>query len=301
VVWDDWRPPLFTYSGNVYAQHIGVDGIVDPDWSTDGNRVCTNSGGQGYPFVTSDGSGGYVIAWADYRDGVPTADDDLYAARLTSHGTLATGWPVDGLPICTAPGAQISQAIVSDGNGGAWIAWTDDRGGGYTYDLYAQHLGADGTTAPGGLQNGFAVCMAPGMQVQPKITADGTGGAFLVWYDFRSGTDTDIFAQRLSVNGNSAESIASPIKIRMARPNPTKSATEFIVEIADDGQVSARVYDISGRLIRQLLNSAPLIRGSHRIPWDGRDRQGRDVPSGAYYVKVDAGAAATSHRIVITR
>ena len=45
------------------------------------------------------------------------------------------------------------------------------------------------------------VCTAQGDQVNLAVSADGRGGVFIVWEDFRSG-DSDIYAQHLDVDGN---------------------------------------------------------------------------------------------------
>jgi hypothetical protein len=46
-----------------------------------------------------------------------------------------------------------------------------------------------------------AVSVAADNQQSPAILADGAGGAFIVWEDMRSGSDYDIYAQRLDANG----------------------------------------------------------------------------------------------------
>ena len=75
---------------------------------------------------TSDGAGGAIIGWIDYRNYFTSASD-LYAQRVTHDGTIAPGWPVDGAPICTAPRDQLLPSIVPDGSGGALLVWKDAR------------------------------------------------------------------------------------------------------------------------------------------------------------------------------
>jgi hypothetical protein len=45
------------------------------------------------------------------------------------------------------------------------------------------------------------VCIAKFSQTHPDITSDGAGGAFIVWQDIRSTYNWDIYAQRISANG----------------------------------------------------------------------------------------------------
>ena len=45
------------------------------------------------------------------------------------------------------------------------------------------------------------VCGAPGPQITPGAVTDGSGGVISVWNDARRSGRTDLFAQRLDVNG----------------------------------------------------------------------------------------------------
>ncbi len=53
--------------------------------------------------------------------------------------------------------------------------------------------------------------------------------------------------------------------------------------------ITVRVYDLSGRLVRTLVDqpsSHPTIQLSNRVIWDGRDSQGRIVPQGVYLYRL---------------
>jgi hypothetical protein len=94
--------------------------------------------------------------------------------------------PTTNLPVSTAAGGQYLPAAVSDGAGGAIVAWYDDRSGS-SFDIYAQHVLATGVVDPAWPANGRAVCTAVGDQVGPVIASDGSGGAIIAWGDYRSG------------------------------------------------------------------------------------------------------------------
>ena len=53
---------------------------------------------------------------------------------------------------------------------------------------------------------GVPVCTAPGNQGGPFVIADGSGGAFVVWSDYRNDpnifSSADLYAQRIDANGN---------------------------------------------------------------------------------------------------
>jgi hypothetical protein len=48
--------------------------------------------------------------------------------------------------------------------------------------------------------NGIGICALPGNQVEPRIIADGAGGAIVVWED-SLGSDNNVRVQRLDADG----------------------------------------------------------------------------------------------------
>ncbi len=187
ITWQDKR------SGNydLYSQRINASGAKQWSPST-GAPVCVSVFQQSDIVMVSDGSGGALIGWEDYRSNAGPGLADIYAQKLNASGTPQ--WTVNGVGICTQAAAQHGPRIISDGNGGAFLSWYDLRAG--NYDIYAQHI-----TNIGGLigtANGVAVCTMATDQTHSDITSDGAGGAIIVWEDFRSTTSIDIWVQRMS-------------------------------------------------------------------------------------------------------
>ncbi len=187
IVWEDLRD---FFSWDIYAQRFNANGISQ--WTYQGEAVCTDSFSQVYPVIAADGSGGAIIAWQDYRGG----NTDIYAQRIDADGD--TLWPADGTAVCNYGEAQSNPQIVADPEG-AFIVWTDHRNGSYD-DIYAQRVDPEGARLWS--TYGYAICTAEGNQTLPQIINDGQGGAIIAWTDSRSGTDWDIYAQRVDANGN---------------------------------------------------------------------------------------------------
>ena len=83
-------------------------------------------------------------------------------------------------------------------------------------------------------------------------------------------------------------------------PNPFLGTTTVRFPLLQ-GQVSRlRVYDLAGRLVRDLVQPAT-ASGWQTIVWDGRDDQGRLAPVGAYLYRVEAGARVASGKLVMLR
>ncbi|MHA1264619.1 MAG: hypothetical protein ACTSRS_05210 [Candidatus Helarchaeota archaeon] len=180
--------PIFTE----YSYSLSPLGSYDL-WQENGTSICNSTNDQNTIALVSDGSGGAILCWADYRNG---SEYDIYAQRVNSMGIVQ--WVMNGVPICNAPNDQINPKIVGDGNGGAIIVWEDLRDGS-SFDLYAQRINSSGVVQ--WTVNGVPVSTAFSNQYRPAITTDGAGGAIIAWQDFRSGSDYDIYAQRINSLG----------------------------------------------------------------------------------------------------
>ena len=131
VAWDDLR----NASRDIYAQRVNSTG--NALWLKNGTNICTATDTQYYPLMTSDGAGGAVVIWSDYRNG----NDDIYAQRVDGSGKSI--WPTNGIGVCTADDLRGSGYLVRDGMGGAIIVWEDGRD---DYgDIYAQRVRPYGT------------------------------------------------------------------------------------------------------------------------------------------------------------
>jgi FlgD Ig-like domain len=183
ITWRDFR----SGPGDIYAQRVDAAGV--PQLSADGVAVCTDASPQDYPAIVSDGGGGVIVTWQDYRSGT---NYDIYAQRVNALGMPQ--WTPDGVAVSTAPNGQGGTTVLSDGLGGAIITWTDYRSG-TNYDVYAQRVNALGV--PQWTPDGVAVCTTADNQYHQDAISDNAGGAIVAWTDFRGGLTGDIHAQHL--------------------------------------------------------------------------------------------------------
>jgi hypothetical protein len=133
LAWEDSR------AGNqdVYAARVRQDG-VDP-WATNGVSVCTAPNDQFFPASVSDGNGGVVITWEDRRD---DAVGDIYMQRLNGNGSAL--WNHDGTIVAKEEYGQQAPMIASDGAGGAFAAWQDNRND-YDFKVYTMRVKSGGS------------------------------------------------------------------------------------------------------------------------------------------------------------
>jgi len=224
VVWEDQRPGGGV--SDIYAQHVLASGSVDPAWPVNGVAVCAAGGNQYFPILIADGSGGALITWADVR----TGEADIYVHHLLSSGLLDPAWPSEGRAACAATGSQYTPQLVSDGNGGAILAWVDGRFG-TNDDIYAQHVLVGGSVDPTWPVNGRALCVAVGFQGTPYLVADGVGGAIVTWDDLRLGSaNWEIYAHHVLASG-----AADPVWPVDGRALCTAANNQMFPQIAPDG------------------------------------------------------------------
>lgn len=88
-------------------------------------------------------------------------------------------------------------------------------------------------------------------------------------------------------------------------PNPFNPETWFPYDLAEKAEVSLKIYDVRGALVRQ-LNIGWQERGRYRSQekaayWDGRDASGTKVASGMYFYTFTAGDFERTRRMVILK
>jgi hypothetical protein len=96
------------------------------------------------------------------------------------------------------------------------------------------------------------------------------------------------------------EELPDRFALRGNYPNPFNPHTEIRFDLATECQVTLKVLSVEGRLIATLVNQV-LPRGAHRLNWNGRDGAGRQLASGVYYCRLEAGDFVATHKMVIVK
>lgn len=190
AVWEDERNYGATLT-DIYAN--GVDSLENV-WADGGISICTEGGIQQDPHIATDGEGGAVMAWVDYRGTYPN-NHSIFVQRVTREGVAR--WASGGMAVANLLSTDVLEPyVVTDGKGGAIVAWQDNRS---FRDIYAQRIDAAGNIK--WAANGVAICGAAEWQGNLSSIPDGEGGAIITWWDNRDGNG-DIYAQRVDSLGN---------------------------------------------------------------------------------------------------
>jgi len=219
---------------SIYSQRIDSSGQLR--WGEEGvlvaecppgsslSLILTGSSGSGLTLI-SDDLGGAILTWSD-TSGHPDDLDDpafyeplpFYCRRIRANGELM--W--SDSPVSTGKNRQ----IISDGNGGAVIAWN-------SYSVYYRGLQDDylrlQKIAPDGSRlwgeegilvvasspfrplteeekaagiKGTSTRSRPTYMGNHQIVGDDAGGVFVFWDEEIATLDHKVFAQRLDAEGN---------------------------------------------------------------------------------------------------
>ncbi|MCD4796610.1 MAG: T9SS type A sorting domain-containing protein [Candidatus Cloacimonetes bacterium] len=245
-VWSDTR----FGDRDLWAQKMDANG--NRLWGEEALLVNGEINRQEDPVVIDVGGGNVIIAWVDFRN---EDDGDIYVQKLNSNGDLL--WNSAGVPLCLAEEIQISLNIVSDNSGGAYVIWIDNRNG-VASDIYGTHILSSGNIASGWNADGNPITDEEGNQNQHTFWEDGTGGAIMVWHH-KLASDEDIYAQRISSDGNLLWGGSGVLVCGAANEQETpKMAPDgsgnFIISWRDkrsdeDGDIYAQRIDINGNLL----------------------------------------------------
>jgi len=116
----------------------------------------------------------------------------------------------------------------------------------------------------------------------------------------------DAFVARLSDSPSSIDDAQPPgtperYALHQNVPNPFNPSTMIHYELpAGGGEVSIAIYDVSGRLVRTLVEGLQSA-GRKTAVWNGRDHRGQSAASGVYFYRMTAPDFVKTRKMVLLR
>jgi agmatine/peptidylarginine deiminase len=84
------------------------------------------------------------------------------------------------------------------------------------------------------------------------------------------------------------------------RPNPFHPQTVFSFELKFEDDARLAVYDAEGCLVRTLVDGR-IAAGRHEIAWDGRTDDGRELPAGTYFYRLQAAGVTYGRKALLVK
>jgi hypothetical protein len=267
-------------------------------WTPDEQLVFSPSAGvASQPSLIATYTGHLHLVWRDSRDG----NYDIYYKEYMP----GTGWdPVD-VRLTTDGSTQAEPQVDADPTNNVYVVWTDLRAGSNDPDIYFQERVGNAWQPEIPLVYA-ATDTTNSKQHFPGICHDGTGNTYVVWTDERlpasNGRNEDVYYKVGSGSVTAVETPRAPPLARLLRnyPNPFNPVTRIEFAIPGDAQVSLRVYDARGRLVRTLVDGY-LAAGRRTVEWDGRTDNGDPAASGTYFMRLVGGGEYLTRSISLLK
>ncbi len=122
--------------------------------------------------------------------------------------------------------------------------------------------------------------------------AYGNFGALISqFYEFPPYTDAPKYRalvdyiHNTTLNTDQNTNSPSLISFKSAYPNPFNKRCNFDLEVKSSTPCKIQIFNAKGQLIYTLLNQ-DILKGNHKISWNGHNNQGEKVASGIYLLKI---------------
>jgi hypothetical protein len=244
---------------------------------------------------------GYGMPVATLFDSSATCGDPHYF-QVVAHTTdphvfwtsaAASGWSVDNLAPCPPAGLEGERNVSPFG-----LELTWDPNAESDFSCYALYRGLTEDFVPG---SGNLLG-----QLEETEYFDGEWNWGAGYYYKLSAIDINgnesPFALFSPDNLTDADTPKAPAASYLAQnfPNPFNPTTRIAFGLAAPANVSLRIYDAAGRLVRVLAEGARPA-GNYSELWDGRDARGAAVASGIYFYRLTAGAFSETRKMALLR
>ncbi len=132
--------------------------------------------------------------------------------------------------------------------------------------------------------------------------AGATNRVKIICHDSAGNSTEAISAGNFTIGGLSAveDLPISRVALGQNAPNPFNPRTEIKFSVPSDQDVSLRIYNVEGRLVRTLLQGRQ-IAGTHSVMWSGQNDQGGMVASGLYFYRLNTDSGVLTRKMTLLK
>jgi len=260
-----------------------------------------------------DGTGAHTLIATLFHNGIafdPLHGKIYWSTSLTAAAGEIRRANLDGSNVEVVVSGYGKPARIAVDPAGGKIYWTD-----YVIDVVAR-ANLDGTM----MQSLYVV----GSNMNPDGIALDVAGGKVYWGQSYASNREKIM--RMNLNGTNPEDVIvgsfglisdivfaaapagvevtglapAPTLLQGAWPNPFSGQTAIWLDLPAEQGVRLTVHTADGRQVATLLRGT-LPAGRREVWWDGRDQDGRRVPGGAYWCRIEAGGLSQARKVLLTR
>ena len=180
------------------------------------------------------------------------------------------------------------------------FAWQNDGGTTAKAGIYNQDPDGNGTaSSPGGHTN--RALFNPFSYFQVLDAGFGVADGYSYAHRLVGDVLSNLCGFQPNTNPDGAETVPASSALKGNYPNPFNPTTTIKFALSADSQVHLNVYDLGGRLVKELVNERMAAGADHQATWDGTDNSGARVASGVYFYKLTAGDFTATDKMVMLK
>ena len=240
-----------TMSAKVYVQKLNSNGIAQ--WNANGLAVADGEGSH-FGYILDDPTGGYIVLWEELIEGIENDASKVYWQKLNADGSRKTPTNTLLYDFPESTSTKSINGIVSDGNGGLYLALVEEQAA--AAKLYLQHIAANASKSFASTPFGIEVDAAIGevvsagtvmLNYQVIMGADNDGGVIIGWTDIRSAV-TGFYAQRYNSAGtkqwgaSDLQLISGAVQVNGDFGFVKNSANDFVFLLTKADQTNNSLY-----------------------------------------------------------
>ncbi|MGQ9708769.1 MAG: T9SS type A sorting domain-containing protein [bacterium] len=144
------------------------------------------------------------------------------------------------------------------------------------------------------LQGGNLICGSTVGQTAVGLLSDANLRAWIGFWqaDYQVGITEE--------RGSEVSGARLVTRLEPVYPNPLRLQARISYTLAQPARVKLEVVDISGRLVKTLVNSTEKP-GRYNLIWQGRDNFNRTVPAGVYFLRFSADSYRSTVKLILQR
>ncbi|MCX6163554.1 MAG: T9SS type A sorting domain-containing protein [Ignavibacteriae bacterium] len=132
------------------------------------------------------------------------------------------------------------------------------------------------------------------------IVSNGNLGAIVVWQDYRSGNNFDIYMNGFNTGGIIAVKKVGTLNptdyaLLQNYPNPFNPVTVISYQLPKTSIVKLSIYDVRGQEVNILVNESQNA-GNYEIGWNASA-----FPSGVYFYRLEAGSFISNKKMILVK
>ncbi len=307
-----------------YLTGVSQGSVAWGDYDNDGDLDILLAGDTGSGYVSlvyrNNGDGTFTdigaglpgvidasVAWGDSDN-----DGDLdillmgYTGSAYLSGVFSSSGSVANAP--PSPPSNLAAIVVGSEVTLSWDPASDDTtpAAGLSYNLRV------GTTPGGGeVLSGMAdaatgyrsVVQLGNTNQRTSWTLDLPAGPDYYWsvQAIDAGFAASQWAMEIATGVDDGAPTPRAFALHAAVPNPFNPRTTIRYDLPRDSRVHLSVYDVSGRLVRTLVEGVEVAAGQREAVWDGRDEVGRSASSGVYFCRLETDDYHTAIRMTLLK